>query len=110
MIAIMGITGNVGGAIADHLLTAGRKVRGLTRDLKKAKAWADRGVELVETGFDDAAGLTKAFSGAEGVFAMIPPDFAPPPGFPGAPPGGVPPSMGRGGFPPGGPPPGFGGR
>jgi NAD(P)H dehydrogenase (quinone) len=82
MFAVMGITGNVGGSIADHLLNAGRKVRGLTRDLKKAKAWADRGVELVETAFDDAAGLTKAFSGAEGVFAMIPPDFAPPPGFP----------------------------
>jgi NAD(P)H dehydrogenase (quinone) len=82
MFAVMGITGNVGGSVADHLLNAGIKVRGLTRDLKKAKAWADRGVELVETPFDDAAGLTKAFSGAEGVFAMIPPDFAPPPGFP----------------------------
>jgi NAD(P)H dehydrogenase (quinone) len=82
MFAIMGITGNVGGAIANHLLDAGKKVRGLTRDSKKAKAWADRGVELVETAFDDPAGLTKAFSSAEGVFAMIPPDFAPAPGLP----------------------------
>ncbi len=48
----------------------------------KAKAWADRGVELVQSTYDDATGLAKAFAGAEGVFAMIPPDFAPAPGMP----------------------------
>jgi uncharacterized protein YbjT (DUF2867 family) len=78
----MGITGRVGGAVADNLLAAGKKVRGVTRDPEKAKSWAERGVELVQSGADDAAGLAKAFAGAEGVFAMIPPDFAPPPGLP----------------------------
>src|SRR4051812_11072299 len=82
MFTIMGITGNVGGAVADNLLSAGKTVRGVVRNLDKAKAWADRGVELVQSTYDDAEGLSKAFAGAEGVFAMVPPDFAPAPGLP----------------------------
>jgi uncharacterized protein YbjT (DUF2867 family) len=78
----MGITGNVGGAVVENLLAAGKTVRGVVRNPGKAKAWADRGVELVQSAYDDAAGLAKAFAGAEGVFAMIPPDFAPAPGLP----------------------------
>jgi uncharacterized protein YbjT (DUF2867 family) len=54
----------------------------VVRNPEKAKAWADRGVELVQSAYDDATGLAKAFAGSEGVFAMIPPDFGPPPGFP----------------------------
>src|SRR3981081_2200577 len=82
MFTVMGITGKVGGAVAENLLAAGKTVRGGVRDSGKAKAWADRGVELVQSAYDDAAGLAKAFSGAESVFAMIPPDFAPAPGLP----------------------------
>jgi uncharacterized protein YbjT (DUF2867 family) len=82
MFTVMGITGKVGGAVAENLLAAGKTVRGVVRDTAKAKAWADRGVELVQSDYDDPAGLAKAFSGAEGVFAMIPPDFAPAPGLP----------------------------
>lgn len=82
MFTVMGITGNVGGAVAENLLTAGKTVRGVVRTPAKAKAWADRGVELVQSAYDDAEGLAKAFAGAEGVFAMVPPDFAPAPGLP----------------------------
>jgi NAD(P)H dehydrogenase (quinone) len=82
MFTVLGITGRVGGAVAENLLAAGKTVRGVVRDSGKAKAWADRGVELAQSAYDDAAGLAKAFSGAEGVFAMIPPDFAPLPGLP----------------------------
>jgi NAD(P)H dehydrogenase (quinone) len=82
MFTVMGITGRVGGAVANNLLAAGKTVRGVVRNSEKAKTWADRGVELVQSAYDDAAGLAKAFSGAEGVFAMIPPDFAPAPGMP----------------------------
>jgi NAD(P)H dehydrogenase (quinone) len=82
MFTVMGITGNVGGAVAENLLAAGKTVRGVVRNPEKAKAWADRGVELVPSAYDDAAGLGKAFAGAEGVFAMIPPDFAPADGLP----------------------------
>jgi uncharacterized protein YbjT (DUF2867 family) len=78
----MGITGNVGGAVAENLLAAGKAVRGVVRNPEKAKTWANRGVELVQSAYDDAEGLARAFAGAEGVFAMIPPDFAPAPGLP----------------------------
>lgn len=79
MFTVMGITGQVGGAVAENLLAAGKQVRGVVRDLEKAKAWADRGVELVHSVYDDAEGLAKAFTGAEGVFVMLPPDIAPDP-------------------------------
>jgi NAD(P)H dehydrogenase (quinone) len=81
MFTVLGITGKVGGAVAENLLAAGKTVRGVVRDPGKAKGWADRGVKLVQSAYDDVAGLAKAFSGAEGVFAMIPPDFAPAPGL-----------------------------
>ncbi len=80
MFAVMGITGNVGGAVANTLLQHGRKVRGLVRDEAKAQGWKDKGVEIVAADYDER--LTPAFTGVEGVFGMIPPDVAPEPGFP----------------------------
>ena len=80
MFAVMGITGNVGGAVADTLLKRGQKVRGIVRDEAKAQAWKERGVELVTADYDDR--LPAAFTGVEGVFCMIPPNIAPDPGFP----------------------------
>lgn len=76
----MGITGNVGGAIADTLLQHNQRVRGIVRDEAKAQAWKDRGVELVNADYDEI--LTAAFTGVEGIFAMIPPNMTPDPGFP----------------------------
>ena len=66
MFTVMGITGKVGGAVAENLLAAGKKVRGVVRDSGKAKTWADRGVELVQSAYDDATGFAKAFSGGTG--------------------------------------------
>jgi len=80
MFAVMGITGNVGGAVADTLLQHGKKVRGIVRDASKARAWQDKGVEIFTSNYDDH--LITAFSGIEGVFVMIPPNLIPEPGFP----------------------------
>src|ERR1700761_8696041 len=79
MYAIMGISGQVGSATAAALLESGKPVRGIVRDPEKAKAWRERGVELTPANFDDAAALAAAFSGASGLFAMLPPYFAPSP-------------------------------
>jgi NAD(P)H dehydrogenase (quinone) len=38
---------------------------------------------LYSPAYDDPAALAKAFAAAQGVFAMIPPDFATDPGLPG---------------------------
>ena len=80
MFAVMGITGNVGGAVANTLLQHGKKVRGIVRDDSKAQAWKDKGVEVVTANYDDH--LPATFTGVEGVFCMIPPNMVPDPGFP----------------------------
>jgi len=80
--AIMGITGQVGGAAARALLQAGKRVRGIVRDKAKASAWERQGVELAEADWNDSAALQVAFRGTEGVFVMVPPYFAPAPGYP----------------------------
>jgi uncharacterized protein YbjT (DUF2867 family) len=82
MYAITGITGNVGGSTARALLTAGKKVRGVVRDKAKAAHWEKAGVELMTADINDAAALTEAFRGCEGVFVLVPPNFDPLPDFP----------------------------
>lgn len=82
MYAITGITGQVGGALARALLAAGHPVRAVMRDEKKAAPWIAQGCEIALASMDDAAALTKAFNGAEGVFILLPPVFDPQPGFP----------------------------
>jgi predicted amino acid dehydrogenase len=42
MYAVMGITGNVGGAVARTLLARGEKVRGIVRNPEKAKSGKSR--------------------------------------------------------------------
>ena len=82
MYAVTGITGKVGGIVARTLLAAGLPVRAVVREPGKGKPWAEIGCEVAIASISDAAGLTKAFSGADGVFLMTPPDFDPEPGFP----------------------------
>jgi uncharacterized protein YbjT (DUF2867 family) len=82
MYAVTGITGKVGGIVARTLLGAGFPVRAIARDADKGRAWAERGCEVAMASISDKAGLTKAFSGVDGVFIMTPPDFDPePPAF-----------------------------
>jgi uncharacterized protein YbjT (DUF2867 family) len=81
MFAVTGITGNVGGEVARNLLAAGQPVRAVVRDLSKGEAWAKRGCDLACADIHDAAALTAAFKGAEGVFVLVPPTFDPSPDF-----------------------------
>jgi len=81
MFAITGITGNVGGATARALLADRQPVRAVVRDVRKAQIWADRGCEIARADIEDAAALTAAFEGAEGVFVLMPPSFDPSEGF-----------------------------
>ena len=82
MFAITGITGKVGGAVAHSLLAQGHKVRAVVRDAEKGRSWSAQGCEIAVASVENAAGLTQAFQGAEGVFLMTPPDYDPEPGFP----------------------------
>ncbi len=82
MYSITGITGNVGGKVAQNLLGAGLPVRAVVRDVRKGDAWARQGCEVVKADITDADALTQAFEGAEGVFVLVPPNFDPAEGFP----------------------------
>ena len=42
MFLVMGITGKVGGATAEHLLAHGKEVRALVRNREKASSWANQ--------------------------------------------------------------------
>lgn len=82
MYAITGITGQVGSGLALNLLAAGLPVRAVVRDVAKGAAWAARGCEVALADINDSAALTRAFTGAEAVFVLLPPTFDPADGFP----------------------------
>lgn len=79
MYAITGITGQVGGALAEALLADGAAVRAVARDRAKATRWTERGCTLALADMNDAQALTRAFDEAEGLFLLIPPIFDPSP-------------------------------
>src|SRR5271154_628032 len=82
MYAITGITGRVGGAIAENLLAQGEQIRAIVRNPEKAARWRDRGTEIAVADVDDPNALASAFEGTDGVFLMVPPNFAPASRFP----------------------------
>jgi NAD(P)H dehydrogenase (quinone) len=82
MYAIVGITGRVGGAVAENLLAQGEQIRAVVRNPEKAAQWKDRGAEIAVADVDDPNALASAFEATDGVFLMVPPNFAPAPGFP----------------------------
>jgi uncharacterized protein YbjT (DUF2867 family) len=71
-ILVTGATGQQGGAVARELLSAGHKVRAMTRkpDSPAARAVAALGAEVVRGDLDDAASLRPALDGAWGTFAV----------------------------------------
>ncbi|HEY9623940.1 MAG TPA: NmrA family NAD(P)-binding protein [Crinalium sp.] len=82
MYAITGITGQVGGAIARNLLSKNQSVRAVVRDSNKGTVWAEQGCEVALADMNDADALKAAFMNTDGVFVLLPPNFAPSPGFP----------------------------
>ena len=81
MHAITGITGQVGSQVAKELLSSGHQIRAVLRDERKARAWRELGCEIALAEMNDAAALTRAFTGAEAVFVLLPANFDPSPGF-----------------------------
>jgi nucleoside-diphosphate-sugar epimerase len=81
MYLVMGITGNVGGATARHLLEQGKQVRALVRNRQKAAKWADQRVELVDGDWNDATAIAAALKGVEGAFVMLPTVWVPSPDY-----------------------------
>lgn len=75
-VAVIGATGQQGGAVVDALLDQGAAtVRALVRDKasEKAQALAARGVELVEGDLTRSETIDPLFAGADAAFAMTTP-------------------------------------
>ena len=74
-IAVFAATGAQGGAVTDALLESGARVRALLRDTTsdKARALADRGVELVTIDLDDPASITTTLEGVDAFWFMTTP-------------------------------------
>jgi len=71
-VAVIGATGQQGGATVDALLKSGVKVRAAVRDpeASKAVALADRGVELAKVDLSSSDSVRALFDGASAAFAM----------------------------------------
>lgn len=75
MIAVMGASGNTGRVVAENLLRAGEKIRVIGRSEARLAPFAARGAESAVGDILEASFLDRAFRGADGVYAMIPPDY-----------------------------------
>src|SRR5215472_8362327 len=76
MYVITGATGHTGGEIARRLLSAGKKVRVIGRNAERLLSLAREGAEAFVCDMNDTVALTRAFTGAQAVYAMIPPNVA----------------------------------
>jgi uncharacterized protein YbjT (DUF2867 family) len=73
--AVTGATGNVGSVVAETLLANGHQVRAIGRSSERLNPLTAKGADVRVGSLGDVAFLTEAFRGAEGVFAMIPPQL-----------------------------------
>jgi uncharacterized protein YbjT (DUF2867 family) len=78
LFAITGASGNTGSVVANALLGQGEKVRVIGRDAGRLAALVQKGAESFIADVADAAALTRAFDGAQGVYLMLPPNPAAP--------------------------------
>jgi NAD(P)H dehydrogenase (quinone) len=74
MYAIMGATGQTGGAVVDALQRHGVRIRALTRDPAKAVRLEGKGAEIVRADPSDPQSLADAFAGMQGVYVLNVPD------------------------------------
>ena len=75
MFAVLGASGNTGKVAAETLLQQKKEVRVVLHDAAKGKAWGEAGADVAVADVDEGASLERAFSGAEGVYVLLPPNF-----------------------------------
>jgi uncharacterized protein YbjT (DUF2867 family) len=72
MIVITGASGRTGGAAARALLAANQKIRVVGRNANKLQPLVDLGAEPFLGNVEDTASMTKAFTGADAVYLVVP--------------------------------------
>lgn len=76
MYVVTGVSGHTGSAAAETLLGRGKRVRVVVRDAAKGEAWKKRGAEVAVADLADAGAMTRALSGADGAYLLVPPQYA----------------------------------
>ena len=74
MYVVIGATGHTGHAVANKLLSNGKKVRVVGRNLEHLKSLTAKGAEPFVANVTDKDSITKAFAGAQAVYVMLPPN------------------------------------
>lgn len=75
---ITGATGHIGTGLAHGLLDAGQNVRVVGRSAERLAPFTARGAEACVGHYEDVEFLTRAFSGADAVFLLVPPNMVSP--------------------------------
>src|SRR5262245_33123827 len=74
--AVLGASGNIGGALCEKLLQEGHQVLGIARSSDRLKNLTQQGGQAYGAPFTDATALAKIFEGVDAAFVMIPPNMA----------------------------------
>src|SRR5437763_11142371 len=78
MYVILGATGNTGSVVARKLPDKGKRVRVVGRDSTQLASFVTRGADAFTADVLDTDALSRAFAGAQGVYALLPPDMTSP--------------------------------
>ena len=75
MYTILGATGNIGKKIVETLVAKGEKVRMVARAADQLRPLVGKNAEAFAGDILDTGFLTRAFTGAEAVFTLVPPSY-----------------------------------
>ncbi|RUU31968.1 NAD(P)H-binding protein [Mesorhizobium sp. M6A.T.Ce.TU.016.01.1.1] len=75
MIVVTTPTGSIGHQVLDALLDSGEPIRVIARDPSRLSSHTRQRVEVVQGSHGDIDVVNRAFTGADAVFWLVPPDF-----------------------------------
>lgn len=75
MFVVLGATGHTGSVVAETLLARKQSVRVVVRSAEKGAAWKAKGAEVAVVSLEDVPAMTKALTGAAGVYLLVPPNY-----------------------------------
>jgi len=76
MLAIFGASGKIGKTISEILFNEGQQIKLISRTIEGIEEFIDKGIQYKTGNPANEDFLTDAFSGAEAVFVMTPPDYS----------------------------------
>lgn len=75
MFVVLGATGHTGAVVAETLLARQQPVRVVVRSAEKGAAWKTKGADVAVASLEDVPAMTKALTGATGVYLLVPPNY-----------------------------------